>query len=159
MSPEQEPSVADVGDRHRRFMALAVLAVGVMYGVQAVEHLVGPVAAERLDVAVMGLAVAIVGLLVPVFVWKARHLPAGEWHLYRGEGGYVAELLSRAHIASWGVTFVFLVALDLILERLPELPAGFFIQVVVAVMSTSFAITFLVLDREPGRSGKSVPDA
>lgn len=150
MSPERDPSIADVGDRHRRLMAFGLLAVGVMYGVQAVEYLVGPPAARGLDLLTVALAVTVLGLIAPIFVWKARFLPRGEWHLYRGEGGYVAEALSRAHIASWATTFLFLLALDLFLDRLPELPRGFFIKVGVFVMATSFAVVFLVLEREPG---------
>lgn len=144
------PSIADVGDRHRRRAALALLAVGCLYTAAAAEHLLPRAAAPWANGVVLAMAILAVAALVPTFVWKARNLSQSTWQLYQGEDGVGAHLLRRARTVSWTVTFLALVALEMAAKRGSDLPGAFFLQVGLAVMLISFAVVFLVGDRDPG---------
>ncbi len=152
MTSRSHPSVADVGDRHRRLAALAFLAVGCLYAAAAAEHVLPPPAAQWANGLVITMAVLAVAALAPIFLWKARNLSRSTWSLYQGIDGMGAEVLARARTASWAATFLTLVALEIVAGGRDQLPGEFFLQVGLAVMLASFAAVFLVLDRDPGEA-------
>lgn len=147
-----EMSPADVGDRHRRYGALAMLALGAMYASAAIQRLVDPGVAAFLNAMEIGLIVVAVGLLVPVVTWKFRAHPHDDRHLYVGQDGFVADTLARAIAASWLITFLFLVSLVSSAERFGEMPPKFFLQCTIAVMLGVSSTVFLFLDRTPADS-------
>lgn len=144
--PRREMSTADVGDHHRRLMALAALSLALMYATSSVTYLVEASVGRYLDVAVIVFVVLTFVPLVPIVVWKARQPPSQEWHLYKGEDGFIADALSRAHIVSWATTLLLLTVFTGIADRW-DLPTEFWIRVALAVMLAVFAIVFLLLSR------------
>ena len=151
MSPDRNASVADIGDRHRRRMAWALLTAGMMFALAAAREWVGPGATrDGLAYGVMGLLVVLVVFMAPVVVWKVRNLWGADstsWDLYRGEDGFIADVLARAHIASWTTTLLVLVVMSAMDGVLEAAPPGFAVQAAIAVLLLSFGIAFLVLDR------------
>jgi len=146
-SGDDRPSAADVGDRHRRLIALALVALSLMFATSAATFLAAPAIQPALEFGVKALAVLTIGMVLPVFIWKARNLRATEWALYEGTEGFVADALARARNVSWVATFVLLVVLTFVTEDRERPPAEFWIQVVLAVMLLSFSAVFLYRTR------------
>ena len=155
MNRENEPSIADVADRHRQLMAFAMLAMALLYLASAAIHVAGPEAEPYLDVVVVGMAILMLALSVPIVYWKARKLPSRERFVYFSSEGYVAEILGRAHKASWGATLLLLVLLATIADNsyLSELPGEFYMQFVLAVMLGVMSLVFLYLNRTTEEQG------
>ena len=142
-------SPADIGDRHRHLLALALLAIGVGFGASAVGHPAGESAEVYLDwIQVGGTAIAVL-LLVPIFGWKLRNRSADLRHLYFSPEGFVAENMRKAQKASWEATFVVVILLTVLDETLARrgLPPGFYLEGIVALMTGVFSLTFLLLNR------------
>lgn len=149
MPVSQNRSIPDVADRHRRLLAYALLALGARYAVSACAHLVESRFDSTLGLVADGFALLAVGLIVPVFVWKARNLSREDWHLYKDADGFVAQTIARAQGVSWVVTFLVLVLLEP-LNRLSGMPTAFFFDALLAIMTFTFSGAFFVLDRAPG---------
>lgn len=152
-------ATADAADRHRTFAAIAALALALMFLTNAVTDLVGPPAVLPLKIATLVLALLAVGLVVPVMFWKFRRMPAGERDLYFNADGFVPAILNRALRASWVVTLLLLMVLNVLVGDndsggyLSSLPAEFFLQVALAVMLGVKAVVFLVLSRDDSEDG------
>lgn len=154
MSTEADTdSIPDVADRHRRLIAFAVLALGARYGVSASAFLADAGLASSLGLLADGLAFLAVGLVVPVFVWKARNRSRDDWHLYEDDDGFVARTIARAHAGSWTLTFIVLILTESMDRTLGDLSWVFLFDVVLAVMLLSFSLIFLYLDRAPPALG------
>lgn len=142
-------SPADIGDRHRHLLALALLAIGAGFGASAVGHLVGESAEVYLDwLQVGGTAIGVL-LIVPILAWKLRNLSADLRHLYFSPEGFVAETMHKAQKASWEATFVVVMLLTVLDETLARLglPPEFYLEGIVALMTGVFGVTFLFLNR------------
>ncbi|MEX2528278.1 MAG: hypothetical protein WEA09_11625 [Gemmatimonadota bacterium] len=149
MSLSRKHSVPDIADRHRRLIAFALLALGARYAVSASVHLVDSRFESVLEMVADGFALVGVGLVVPVFIWKARNRSKEDWHLYGDPDGFVAQTITRAQSVSWVATFLVLVVLEP-LNRLSEwMPTAFFFDMVLAMMILIFSGAYFVLDRAP----------
>lgn len=157
-STSQMPA-ADVGDRHRRFVAFAMLAVASIYALAAARHFLGADAARVAGILELVMVAAMVGFLAPVFLWKVRSRDSDDWHLYRRKDGFVADSVARAHLASWIVTFVLLSVLAQQTDRFGDLPPEFFLEVTLAVMLGVFGVVFLYLSRTPEEDDLEALDA
>lgn len=140
-------STADVGDRHRRQTALALVLIGISFGASAGEPFVGAAATDALEYVQIACALGMFAIFVPIVLWKFRHAHGSDWHLYRGADGFVAESIARAQIASWSVAFLLVCALSTLDRTLqgvaPETPLKF----VASVMAITFGGVFLYLTR------------
>lgn len=156
MTDKAQTTTADAADRHRNLLALAMLSMSLMFLIQAVIHVVEPTAGNYLDFLVPGLALLAVGLCIPVASWKLRKLPKGERALYFSPDGFVPEILNRAHKASWSVTLLLLMVLNIIIGDkdyegyLQTLPTQFFLQLTLGAMLGVMASVFLFLNRGDG---------
>ncbi len=138
----------DIADRHRRHVALAMLAVALMSAANAAETIV-PLelirAAKWVQVAA---ALAMGAAIVPMLWWKLRNRSATLRHLYLNEDGFAAKSLEQAKSISWVVTFVFLSGLPVATRRFDSIPADFFLYLATALMLGVFAGVFLFLTRD-----------
>lgn len=151
MRTSNTTSTADVADRHRQYFAVALLGVGLIYLMRALETVTPPSAASLLDYALIALVVMTVGSLLPSMVAKFR-LSRDEKITYFSEDGYVAQLLRRSFKASWATTFLSLIVLEWVARDLTgELPGTFFIQIGLFIMPASMSITFLLLNWSANR--------
>jgi hypothetical protein len=129
------------------------LLLGLKFFADAAQALAPPDIRSTLDLASLGLALAGVLLIVPVFIWKVRHLSARERRAYFSPESFTAEVAGRARAASWNVTLLALIVLDVAYHGSPALPVEFFVDTLLGVAFTVFAGVFLVLDREPSEAG------
>lgn len=150
MASEQERSIPDVADGHRRLIAFALLALGARYAVSAGTFVAGPGLASALELLADGLVLLTVGLIVPVVLWKARNMSTKSWHLYKDNNGFVAQTIAQAQTGSWTLTFLALIITASLDRKLADLSWVFLFDVVLAVMLLSFSIIFLYLHRGPG---------
>lgn len=150
MSSHASPSVADIGDRHRRLTALSLLFLGLIYTTDAAGYLLGPDAAGWLHLVEITAAVLTLLCLTPMVFWKIRNRDRSIWQAYAGEGGVVMDIVNRAKTVSWVVTFLVLVFLDQVAERRTDVPPEVFLATGLAVMVFTFSLAFLILDRDPG---------
>lgn len=147
MASRPSRSVPDVADGHRRLVALSLLALGVRYGVSAAAFFTDPGVAASLGLLADGLALVAVALVVPIFVWKARHRSRSTRRLYRDDQGFVAQTIVQAQTASWLATFLALVLIETLDRTLGDLSWVLLFDGVLAVMLLSFSLTFLFLGR------------
>ncbi len=150
MAAEERPSPADIADRHRRYVALAMLAAAAMSLANAAERLVQPDLVAVTAWVQAAMVVAIVGALIPLGLWKLRNRDADLRYLYMSEDGFVAQSLQRAKSISWVTTFVFLSGLATVAERLDSVPSEVFTYLTTTVMLGVFSGAFLFLDRDGG---------
>ncbi|PIQ62034.1 MAG: hypothetical protein COV99_07485 [Bacteroidetes bacterium CG12_big_fil_rev_8_21_14_0_65_60_17] len=144
-------STADRADRHRQLFALSLLGVGLIQLIKAAEQVAVTELAVLLDYSVIGLAVLVVGLLLPAVVAKFR-LPADQKIVYFSEDGYAAQLLRRAFRVSWAATFISLLVLEFVArDNAFDLEPSFYIQIGLFIMLAAMSGTFLVLNWSAGR--------
>jgi len=146
-------SVSDTKDRHASLIALGGLLLGLKFFADAGQALSPPDLQSTLDLAALVLALAGVLLIVPVFIWKFRHLSARERRVYFSRESFTADVVSRAQTASWNVTLLALIGLDIAYGGSPALPVEFFVHALIGVAFTVFAGVFLVLNRQPSEGG------
>lgn len=146
-------SISDTKDRHASMMAFGGLLLGLKFFADAAQALSSPDVQPVLDVAALVLALAGVLLIVPVFIWKFRHLGPAERRAYFSRESFTADVVARAQTASWNVTLLALIGLDIAYEGSPALPVEFFVHVLIGLAFVVFAGVFLVLNREPSKVG------
>jgi len=150
MSASNQISTPEAFDRHRRLVAVALLAMSVMFGAKAAEHLVGPGPGRYLDYLQLSMAVLMGVILARVVYWKLVKLPKGERHLYFSSDGFVMDSLNRAIRASWSVTFLLLMALEVFTsddDFTTTLPSEFFLALAIAAMLGVVSSVFFFLNR------------
>ncbi len=148
MPSRSSPSVADIGDRHRRYSVLAIFSLGLSYTAQTAGHLLDPALEGWVDVATLVTAAGVFVAFVPIGLWKIRNRSTTEWRVYRGEDGFVHHTLRQAKMGSWLTTLLVVVVLESFAERLEALPTEFTLDLILAVLLISFATVFLVQDRD-----------
>lgn len=140
-------SAADIGDRHRRLLALAMLSLGAMHAAWAAEDVAGAEIAHLLELVEAGCFLVALCLFAPMVLWKLKARRGDEWHLYTGDDGFVADSLSRAHIASWGATILLVTVLATLDRSMAGYPPELFLKIVAAEMLIVFSAVFLYLTR------------
>ncbi len=141
-----EHTTPEVADRHRRYLVLAMLAVAVMSGANAVERIVGPETARLMEHLELAMVIVVAMTLLPMMAWKFKNRDQSLQYLYLDETGYVAQTLHRAKNASWVATFVFLSVLAPLARRFEAVPSEFFVYLSTAVMLAVFVVTFFILN-------------
>lgn len=142
-------SISDTRDRHASLIALGGLLLGLKFFADAGQALAPPELESALDLAALVLALAGVLLIVPVFIWKFRHLSRRERRAYFSREGFTADVVARAQTASWNVTLLALIGLDVAYDGFAALPVEFFVHALIGVAFTVFAGVFIVLNRGP----------
>lgn len=142
-------SISDRKDRHASLIALGGLLLGLKYFADAAQALAPSDLRSTLDAAALVLALTGVLLIVPVLIWKVRHLSPRERRVYFSRESFTAQVVARAQVASWNATLLALFGLDIVYRGTPTLPVEFFVQALLGVALTVFAAVFLGLNREP----------
>jgi hypothetical protein len=147
LATAENPTVAEICDRHRAVLATAFLAIGISSAAGATGHLVNhPSYLRWLEMAT---AAAGVLLIVGAMAWKTRRLQ-GRRGPYLGDQGFVAHTVTMAHVSSWSVTFILLGVMKVLVDDDTQLPIEFFLQTVLATMLVVHGAVFLFLNRSHG---------
>ncbi len=147
MPDNNSQSAAEVADRHRRYMALAMLALAVMYVTKAGVHLVSENMGEYLELFQVGMALITVAFIAPLVIWKIRHRAPSERLEYFDKDGYAAQALIFAQKRSWAITFVLLCFLEPLEQILGKYPVDFVLQLILALMLGTMSMLFLYKTR------------
>ena len=137
-------SAAEVCDRHRTAVSAGFLALGLGFAIGALRHIIeGPQALQWVERGLAGLSVL---LIVGAMVWKSMN-SAGRGGSYIGEKGFVGEAVTRAHVASWGSTFILITVFKAFVADQADLPHEFYFDVILAVMLLVHGFVFFALTR------------
>lgn len=146
--PRSQPlSPAEAADRHAFLIGVAVLAMALKFAASATAHFVDEPLVRYLDSAEIVFALFAVAVVLWIFSWKVRRLPRSERRAYLGQDSFVVEAMRRSRDASWNVTLVVLVGLELVAKRV-EIPSAFFVQATVAAMLAVLGLKFLYISRD-----------
>lgn len=132
-------------------MAPGGLMLGLKFFVDAARTLLPPDEGSALELASLVLALGGVLFIVPVFVWRLRHLSARERLTYFSRESSSASVSVRAQTGSWNVTLLVLIGLAVLTDRSATMPIEVVVAGLLGVAFTIFSTVFLVLNREhPG---------
>lgn len=144
---------AEAADRHALLIGVALLAMALKYAASATAHFVDEPLVRYLDYAEIVCALFAVAAVLWIFAWKVRRLTPSERRAYLGEDSFVVEAMRRSRDASWNVTFVVLVALELVAKRVAEVPSEFFVQATIAAMLAALSLKFFYVNRDDAVDG------
>lgn len=133
---------AEVADRHASLIGIAVLLVALKFGASAALHFTDGSLARALDTAELVLALAAAALALWVLGWKALRLSPADRRAYFSEDGFAFEALRQSRIASWNITFLLLIALEIFAGNREGVPPEFFLQLALAVLLAAFGLKF-----------------
>lgn len=142
---------AEVAERHSRLLLLGVLFLALKYAASASMSVSSGALHQSLDYIELALALAGVGLIIPVCIWKLvklRAMPTSKRILYFAPDSFAVDAINRAQRISWASLFITLIILEIISDKQTRLPAVFYLQVSLAVMLGVFAGAFFSIYRE-----------
>lgn len=139
--------------------ALGMLLVGTAYAVSAATFYVDPEVGYYLKKIKSAASLLVFVVVLPQFIklilmkLKMRGC-AGE------PEGFVIDVVHKAAEMSFSLTFVFLIAMQVVTEDfLPDMPAGVAIEIIVAVTLGLYCLFFFVFHRDAGDLGDDEFDA
>lgn len=148
MTKKTTLSTADIADRHRRYMALAMLTAGLMFLGKVGLYFAPESIKSYMDTFQIGMGIITVAFIVPIMVWKLSHRSSGERFVYFSEDGFAAQALVYAQKRSWAITFVLLAFLEGMAEGLTQYPSEIFLQIGLFVMLVTMSLLFLYKTRK-----------
>lgn len=146
-APSNHP--AELADRHASILGVAVLLIGLRFAVAAAMHFTSPSTTAILDTIEIVLAVGGAVIVVGLVFWKSRRLTPAQRRTYFDRDGFTFEAIQRARVASWNMTFLVLVALEIFADDADRVSADFFVQIALAVLLCAFGLKFFALMRDP----------
>ena len=156
MTSSTHPSPADSADRFLQLIVFSMFLMAILFGLSVAGHFVTEPVSAVLDGLQVAVAVTVIVLVLGAIIWKTRRLPASMRTRSELMEGFLQGAFQRALAKSWGITFVVLAlsqALDnLVLSRLPEMPAAVLLQAVLVLMLLSLCGAFVLYSRD-GSSG------
>ena len=142
MSTHEEHKQAEFLDRFMRRTAIGVFLVSLAFASSALSFVVGKPLAFSLDKLELGLGLLAVIIVFPPFVKMIRRKFRDRSAVHDSDG-FVADAYKRAAEKGFSLTFVFLLFMVFVSGRyFPDLPAVFFINVILAFSLGIFSITF-----------------
>lgn len=133
---------AEAAERHASLLGVAVLLVALKFAASAALHFTDGALAGALDTAELVLALGAAALALWILGWKALRLSPADRRAYLSEDGFAFEALRQSRIASWNITFLLLVALEIFADRAGSVPPTFFVQVALAILLAVFGLKF-----------------
>ena len=150
MNQNNIESSAQFIDKFLHRTAIGTLLMTCAYAVSSAMYLVSEELVATLDVVELLLALSAVVVVLPVFIQYVR-LRYRQQCSHAESDGYMAEVLKKACMKAFSLTFVFLILLEPTTEKyLTELPTDFFINVILAFSLGVFSLTFLALIQSDG---------
>jgi len=146
-----DEQTAEMAERHSRLLLLGVLLLAFKYAASAGMSVSGGTVHQALDYIELVLALAAVGLIIPVCIWKLvklRAMPPSKRILYFAPDSFAVDAINRAQRISWASVFFLLIILEIISGKETQLPGVFYLQTSLSVMLGVFAGAFFFIYRE-----------
>ena len=150
MSNKKTISAAQMVDSFLRRVVLGVFIVALKYGASALEEVSNEPLAGYLDTGQLISSIIVVLIVLPAFIkfFRTRTLPECQ----RGEtDSYIAEMVKQSALHAFSGTFVFLIALEVLVKKITfTAPVSFYLDIVLFAALTIFSISFYLLVRDDG---------
>jgi hypothetical protein len=138
---------AQIIDSFMQRTALGVFLLALAYTVSAAMFVASPRVAELLDKLQLGLSIVVLLVVFPAFlrIVKLRRRSGSDCE---ETDGYIVAMFRKASATAFSLTFVFLVVMQVVTEKLQsDLPASFFVNLIQAFTLGVFSIIFFLLVR------------
>ena len=138
---------AQIIDSFMQRTALGVFLMALAYSMSAAMLVASPKVAEVLDNVQLGLGILVLLIVFPAFlrIVKLRRRTGSDCE---ETDGYIVAMFRKASAKAFSLTFVFLVVMQVVTEKLQTgLSASFFVNVILAFTLGVFSITFFILVR------------
>ena len=138
---------AQIIDSFMQRTALGVFLMALAYAMSAAMLLTSPKVADLLDKLQLGLGILVLLVVFPAFlqIVKLRRRTGRDCE---ETDGYIVAMFKKASAKAFSLTFVFMVAMQVVTEKLQTgLSPSFFVNVILAFTLGVFSITFFILVR------------
>lgn len=148
MTKPVQLSSAEFIDHFLRRSALGMLLLALAYGAATLALLVGPVLAVWLGYVQLGLSLAILAVVLPVFLRFVRRRASKASGCGEADSYLVAQF-QRASAWAFSASFIGLVVLEVVVRKwYPALPAGLALNAILCLSLAVMSLAFLLLDRQ-----------
>ena len=138
---------AQIIDSSMQRIALGVFLMALAYTMSAAMFVASPGVAELLDKLQLGLGILVLLIVFPAFlrIVKLRRRSGSDCE---ESDSYIVAMFRKASAKAFSLTFVFLVVMQIVTEKLQtDLPASFFVNLILAFTLAVFSIGFFMLVR------------
>lgn len=145
MTKAKNISPAQMIDSFLRRVGLGVAAVGVTYGLSALEVVLPPKEASYVDTAQLVLSILVVLTIFPAFV---KFMLARKRGVCKSaeDNSYMAQMFKEAAHHAFSATFITLIILEVVSKAIkPAMPVHFFIDIALFISLSFFAAMFFKL--------------
>lgn len=150
MSVEKNIPPAQMVDSFLRRVVVGVFIVALKYAASALEQVSNEPLAGYLDIGQLVSSIIVVVIVLPAFVsfFRARALPECR---QAETDSYIAEMVKQSALYAFSGTFVFLIALEVLVKKITATPpVSFYLDIVLFVALTIFSVSFYLLVRDDG---------
>ena len=149
MNAAKNLSAAELLDQFMQALAIALFLFALKFAISAGMHFADSTFLTLLDWAELGVALLAIAILLPA-AFHYRRLKSRLGQRFLESDGYVADIFKKSFAKSFSITFLFLVLLEIVTKnQFLDLPARFFVQVILTMMLGTFGLTFFILSRSP----------
>jgi hypothetical protein len=138
---------AQIIDSFMQRTAMGVFLMALAYTVSAAMFVASPRVAELLDKLQLGLGIVVLLVVFPAFlrIVKLRRRSGSDCE---ETDSYIVAMFRKASTTAFSLTFVFLVVMQVVTEKLQsDLPASFYVNLILAFTLGVFSIIFFILVR------------
>jgi hypothetical protein len=138
---------AQIIDSFMQRTALGGFLMALAYAMSAAMLVTSSDLAEVLDKLQLGLGILVILVVFPAFlrIVKLRRRSGSDCE---ETDGYIVAMFKKASTNAFSLTFVFLIIMQVVTEKIQtDLPASFFVDIILAFTLGVFSITFFMLVR------------
>ncbi|WP_286830832.1 MULTISPECIES: hypothetical protein [Kordiimonas] len=149
MAPQQ--SAAQTLEKFMQRTAIGTFLLAVSYTIGTAEFLVSADLAETLNIIQKPIGLLVILIVAPA-VWSLKRIGAIKPRPGCDEPeSFVKDMLARASTLAFSITFVVLLALQVLSDKIfTDQPPAFFIGIALMVSLYVFSVSFFVLSRDTG---------
>lgn len=148
MAETPAPTTAQIVDTFMQRTAVGLVLIASKFAVTAAAHFLPVTAEDFVDITAVLLSIAAVFVVLPSF---GRYVAARQKDksCFANVESYLAEMFKEAGMRAFSATFVLLIGLQIFTDLAqPGLPVVFYLDLIVAVMTGSAAISYFLLIRD-----------
>jgi hypothetical protein len=148
MTKPTQTSTAQVVDTFMQRTALGILLMSVKFSLAAAAPFLPATLDNALDIAAVLLSIAAALVILPAFARYIERRKSDKGGCRHVES-YVVEMFREAGMRAFSATFVLLISLQIFADTVsPDLPVGFYLDLIMAVSLGVAALSFLALVRD-----------
>lgn len=146
MNRMKKISTPDQADNQKRLLFFAMLLLSLIYAVKTANYFVDPQIAIYLGFMAKGLALLFAADVLILVYWKIRFFPSKERYLLFSLDSYAMQVLNRACLTSWFLTFALLSLITTTTNmNNSAFPAEFYLNLTLFFMLAVFSVSFFIL--------------